>query len=259
MSVVRLIAVNKMYRTVPYFAVPVYDEEKREWRPTKADCDEIAPIKVRLDYEPDDQFPLTHQMSFDKNKPEDVFLLALAKLQPVIAPSKRDVVSTKHLFYLEDVEAEAEVSISKVDRIFEALSLVKENSSVGSMRDLAIYLGFNPGDSLKVLQSHVYSFIENDPDTVLSFFKNSNLQKLLVKKAIHYGILKNRGGLFYDGERLIGRDEAEVELFVMDEKNAPLVGKWSLAIDRYEGKKLPETSKSNIPLKSKKPARATAK
>lgn len=251
MSTVRLLAVNELYRTVPYFAVPIYDEEKKKWRPDNEDFKAISSVPVRRKPDPEKQYPLSHQDNFDKSKPDDVFLLALAKLQPLIAPNSKSVIKSKHLFYLQDVEEEAKTEVKSMDKIFEAMKLIKENASVSTMRDLAIYLGLNPSDSMMVIQGRVYKYLNENPQAVLNYFSNTNSSRLMVKKAIYYSILKNKGGIFYDHDRLIGRDEAEVELFVRDAINAPLVAKWSLEIERVENKANPGADETKIPIKRK--------
>ena len=235
MSKVKLIAINPKYRTIPYFAVPVYDKNKRVWITGQENLS-----KKELEKEPfivnvNDQYPLTHMMDFDTERREDQILLAIAKVQEAVAPDSKSAIAGKHLFYIQNPEKEAEENINNVDHIFEAMKLFRENGSFQKTRDLAIYLGLDASQTLNVLQSRIYTRIQDNPKEIINFFDKLVISRLLTRKVIYYGILINKGGIFYDHDRLIGRDEREVELFISDKANTPLISKWSLEIERKEG------------------------
>lgn len=244
MAKVKLIAVNPKYRTLPFYCVPVYDENKREFITGQETLTPEELKKEPIIIDPELQYPIKHMQEFDTDKRKDMLILNLAKTQEEVAHNKRQVTS-RTLFYVEDIEMEAEQSLGQAEKTFQAMLKVKESVSIAKNVEIAIYLGINPHLPASVVQDQIYKRCQTNPEEVLGYFDEANVNRLFVKKLIHHGILQRRSDRYVDGDLLVGRDESECVLFITDRKNESLVGKWGLALDRLEGRIKPEPAKSS--------------
>jgi len=235
MAKVRLIAVNPKYRTLPFFCVPVYDEKKRTFKTGQENLSAEELENEPMIIEPDNQYPLRHMMEFDTNNRKDVLLLGLARDQDVIASKSSLVQVGRHLFYLQNVEEEAGERVTKMDLMFEALFKIKENTSIGKQKDVAIYLGIDISQPASVIQDRIYKFCQDNPAQVLEFFTDRSTGRLFAMKLKHYGIIQYRDGKYLDNDILVGRDIDEVVHFTQDHKNEALITKWGLKLERIEG------------------------
>lgn len=252
MAIVRLIAINPKYRTVPFFMTPVYDESIRGFRTGQEDMTKEQLTKEPFIIDPEEQYAVVHMQAFDTNNVKDNVLLRLAKKQPLIAPSSSKVVSGRHLFYIEDKESEAGEKIIAADLMYEAMSKVREDMTLQRITDLAIFLGVDTKNNpISVIQERIYSRCTLNPKEVLSFFSADTKNRMFMLKLIHHGIVQRRLDRVVDGDLLIGRNTEEAILFIQDKANDQLVGKWGLALDRKEGrepiKKEKTLSGSDVP------------
>lgn len=235
MAKVRLIAVNPKYRTLPFFCVPVYDEAKRTYKTGQEDMTPEELSKEPLVIDPDTQYPVRHMEEYDTTKRKDQIMLALIKTQETIAPKSSLVVAGRHLFYLQNIEEEAGENVSKIDKMFDALAKVKENTSIGRQKDIAIFLGIDVSQPISVIQDRIYRFCQNEPEKVLEFFDENSATKLFVMKLRQYNIISMRDGKYLDNEIFVGRSIEEVMHFVQDRKNEAHVTRWGYRLDKIEG------------------------
>lgn len=235
MAKVKLVAVNPKYRSLPFFCVPVYDENKRTFKTGQEHLSSEELAKEPIIIDSDTQYPLRHMMEFDTNNRKDNLLLGLARDQDVIAAKSSLVQVGRHLFYLQNVEEEAGERVTKMDLMFESLSKVKENTSLGKQKDIAIYLGIDINQPASVIQDRIYKQCQDSPEEVLNFFKDGSSSRLFAMKLRHYGIIQFRDGKFLDNDVLVGRDIEEVIHFMQDHKNESLITKWGLKLERIEG------------------------
>ena len=241
MAKVRIIAINPKYRTIPYFCVPVYDEEARNYNTGQQDLSPADLKKEPIIIEPESQYAIKHMQVFDTNNRKDALILNLARTQLEVAVKSNKVVPGKHLFYIENLEEEAGERITKTDKMFDALTKVKENSSLGKQRDIAVFLSIPTNQPANVIQDRIYIKCQNDPDDVLEFFNPNSQLKIFVRKLIANGIITKRDSKYVDGTVFLGRDETEVLHFLQDKKNDPLIAKWGIQLEKVEG------SVTNIP------------
>lgn len=255
MAKVRIIAINPKYRTVPYFCVPVYDESIREYNTGQQGLTDEELAKEPMIIDPEEQFAIRHMMAFDTNMRKDELMLHLARTQLEVATDANSVVPGKHLFYIENLEEEAGTRITKMDLFFEALTKVKENTSLGKQRDVAIFLGIDYTQPASVVQDRIYQKCQNEPEAVLAFFMAGSQMRLFAKKLISYNIIKNMGGRYIDGDIFLGRDETEVIHFLQDKKNDPLIARWSIRLEKLEEGKVTDKPSDPAP---KAPAKKEA-
>ena len=252
MAKVKMIAVNPKYRTLPFYCVPIYDEEKRE---VVTGQEKLTPAQLKNEpiiIDPELQYPIKHMQDFDTDSKKDMLILNLALTQAEVAPNKK-AVTGRHLFYVEDAEKEAEMSLGVAERTFQAMLQVKESISIQKNVEIAIYLGINPGLPAAVIQDQIYKRCQNRPEEVIGYFDENNANRLFVKKLIHHNILQRKSDKYVDNDLLVGRDESECVLFITDRKNESLVGKWGLALDRKEGRMNTEPAKSSKSQEKKVP------
>ena len=179
--IVRLMTVDKRYRTVPYPSVPVKDERINTFltgqhidpaKPETLGNLTLAEMTGEKPLSPEkaakfpfviypevklptgrmqvNSFPLTHgdklNLTRDDNGnyliPRDKAMYDYWLLQEVIASSKDRVSPGRHYFYIENLLAEAAVRVEKADLQFEAESLIR-NSNIGHWRDIALLLNHN--------------------------------------------------------------------------------------------------------------------
>lgn len=235
MAKVRLIAVNPKYRTMPFYCVAVYDENKRAF---KTGQEHLTPEQLKaepIQIDPDVQYPVRHMEEFDTNNRKDALMFALMKTQDKIAPKASSVVPGMHLFYLQDFEQEAGENVTRMDLMFEALSKVKANTSISRQSDIAIFLGISIDQPMSVIQDRLYRICENNPESVLEFFNDRNSNRLFAMKLKYYGIVQFRDGKYSDNEIFIGRSIEDLILFIQERKNESIVAKWGMKLDKIEG------------------------
>jgi hypothetical protein len=244
MAIVRLVAINPKYRTVPFFMTPVYDNDLKTYKTGQENMNKAQLAAQPIIIDPFEQYAVVHMQAFDTSNPKDKVLLGLIKTQPLIAANSSKVVAGKHLFYIEDKETEAGEKIVAADLMYEAMSKVRADMTLQRITDLAIFLSVDVRNNpISVIQERIYSRCTNNPKEVLSFFEDSTVNRMFVLKLIHYGIIQKRLDRIVDGDLLVGRNLEEAVLYVQDKANDMITGKWGLALDRKEGRETPAKGK----------------
>lgn len=252
MAIVKLIAINPKYRTVPFFMTPVYDNDLKTFKTGQEEMNKATLAAQPLIIDPYEQYAVVHMQAFDSSNPKDKVLLGLIKVQPLIAANASKVVAGKHLFYIEDKETEAGEKIVAADKSYEAQTKVREDMTLQRITDLAIFLSIDVRNNpISVIQERIYSRCASNPGEVLSFFEEATANRMFVLKLIHYGILQKRLDRIVDGDLLVGRNLEEAILYVQDKANDMIAGKWGLALDKKEGRDVPK--KGNKELKADVP------
>lgn len=228
---VELVAINPMYRNVPFFAVPVYNEEKRSY--DLCGQEKMTPAekeKQPIAFEVNESYPLMHRDKCDLNFEKDKLMYAFWLTQKdVVARTKKEAKKGVHLFYIEDKELEAKETISKTEKIFEALKYVTEKITTSDYENYALLLGMNvKGATMSMLGGALKQRALDNPEQVISVFQGDNEHKLFALKLLSKGILSRKSdGRIYDKDNLIGRDVDDVVIYIRDEKNAMVVDIWA--------------------------------
>lgn len=187
--IIRLISVEKRYRTIPYPSVPIFDETLNtyltgqhidpsdpttEGNLTRAEMCQETPIspekaakfpviiyvetKLSEKSKKFNTYPLKHGASLNVAKDEsgmiiDPYARAMYGYwlqQPIVALSEDKIVKGTTVFYIEDRVAISEARMSKEDLIFEAQTLIR-SASIGKYRDIALLLNYNiPGFNVNI-------------------------------------------------------------------------------------------------------------
>jgi len=278
---VRMISLDKRYRKHPYyFTVPISDttgkyvtgqevyinEEqmlgKKELTKATRDSLEMGDQPVLIN--PFNQYPLTHGRTFnlsydidDKGvktylNPKDFAEFTFFCTKPEIATSKDVYVKERHCFYIEDKVREAEFSVMKEDKAFEAENFVRTNMKTGRYKDLLILLSYNvKGYSINPeklseieTKARVIEACRKYPEEVLKFKANDTDETLFILKLMKYMVMEKRSGTdIYYGEEFVGGSLENVRSWIHKPEHAHLVTKWGKMIQEKEG---------SIPVEDKK-------
>jgi len=203
---------------------------------------------------PDHMFPLWNRRKFDIStnrdgepvNPKDYaeFIMIRDFSYGVVAPSKSKVKTGTSRFYINDAEAEAKVTISLEDKIYDAQKYVREECSIERYNELAMLLNYKipnfnidvKGMSDVMVRQRLYTACKENPDAVLSCKEDGAGDDLFILKAATYGILRKMGDEFYDGPKFIGKGLGGVKAFMNNPANRFYVSKWKTLINEKEGK-----------------------
>jgi hypothetical protein len=165
-----------------------------------------------------------------------------------VALSKASVRPDTDLFYIEDLEVEAEERVKVSDLRYEAEKCIREKTSDRglSIKDVALMLNYKiknfsiPIDSMTDvrIKDELLKTCEKNYKEVISCFKADVNEELYVYKLVKYGIINNKNGAFYDGNTIIGTTIDNVKLFMKGSKedNQKFVSKWGKLLLEKEGK-----------------------
>lgn len=188
-------------------------------------------------------YNIRHMQSLDLSTDEsgeyinakDKAMYDFYKLQTVVAESKSKFIpDSEHIFYLEDLELEAQEEITTVDRWYEAMSKVKTNTSLTVMYDLALFLNhyiknfyLDPDKTPKMLlEKRIYDACKTNPDDVLRFFEDGAEETLFILKLARYGIIRRSNSAYYDGEKYLGSQISEVITLLHKKEGEEFKEKW---------------------------------
>lgn len=97
--------------------------------------------------------------------------------------------SVEQIFEIVNVKSEGEKVLSKVDKLYEVLGIVK-NASESEMTEYMASINQPSYQDFEVLKAKVSELAKNDPDAFLLAWKSSDKkQKATIKKAVDAGVL----------------------------------------------------------------------
>lgn len=234
---VRIMAVRNNYRTGhTYYLVPLYRSSDRSYLTGLEEefNGGISPSKrgmilKALDSSPSKldelRVPIHHGIIL---KPEtdnsDFGILSLAMLDPLIANSHKKVDVESHLFYISDVEKEAETDLSNERLVINAKAEVLKQGNIEKMIALALFLGgINiHGLSLNAIMANILKQCEVKPTSVIEFFENKHDVQVMIKELEYFKVIDLKSGVYYDGEMYIGA-LADAITFIANPANKDVV------------------------------------
>lgn len=246
---VRIVALDSLYSRVPYIftamklrngkfltgqeSILTAKQMTGEKELTKVNKDELMMGDDPFIINPDNSYTLHHARKFDlsytnegKKKvfvnPKDVAEFNFFSVQPEVIKDKKEYQRSKHFFYIEDKEAEAESKVTIEDKIFDAADFIRKNTSISRLKDVALLLThISPKFNVNVqtltltrLQARLYDACRSIPDDVLKCKGHGdddlNHERLFVLKAITIGQIQLFKGSYYYG---INRQEYIADSF----------------------------------------------
>lgn len=251
-KIVRLILVGNNrqannYRSRPFMTAPIWSVGKNKYLTGYEDLDQAATKKreLILKINPEEHYPVFHMMKLNLGNKRDEYFLEYLHTQPQIAKSKAeaDARSNYYLFFVEDKQREAEVSLTKADEKFEAEMLVRQELAQADYRDLVIWMG---ADVKLLTDIQLKDYLVGDQGVcktrsreVIAFFNKTNAEIMFVRKLAFYGVIikdkKGRG--YYDDNRMeifLGASEAAVTSFMQEKDHKPYLDRWREDLKKYE-------------------------
>jgi len=245
---IKIYAINKKYKEKPFLMTPITDNVSKKLLTGQQDLSPTELLRQELIIKEDENYPIVHNQTLVLIKTNgkylptrDLALYNLALEMPEIAHSRKEVVVGKHLFYIQNFEAEAEKTI--VDSRTKAKAGAKVlDLALSDMNNLLFYFGENATNlSTKIAEARVFELVESRPGEVLSYLENLDanqqivfIKKLLSKKMIQRAVAN--GYIMYDKVTL-GADEKEAAAFIFDNKNNNLYVPLKEMLDKSEGNK----------------------
>jgi hypothetical protein len=178
--------------------------------------------------------PISPNQMFDTENIRDMFVLNMAMHSGFVAESREKVnVVEGHRFFITDDERDAEKTSTKVDQVYEAISLLMEMSQ-DEKTDLARMLGQYV---LKMSDKKINAFLKkmamDDPGKMVSFLNDKDYKyRVFIKKLTERNILRADKGKYMYNDQLIGVDMDHVVEFVRSPKNADLVSAWGRLLNK---------------------------
>lgn len=226
---IKLIAVNKMYRDIPFVTAPIWNEKRRKFGyGGQEDMSSVQLKSVPLVFESTGHYNVSHNeilnLSYPADKEKAAFLMF--DQSPYVVASPRLVKQGETLFYIEDREVESQEISSNADNIMKSLMFI-EKMKVDDIKDFCLLLGLSTGGSLSIMTGNLKALALKDPKKILDFKTSNYDEKLFVLKLLEKGILKkDKKNHIYDNANLIGRTIEETALFIRDRENEKVVDLW---------------------------------
>lgn len=228
---VKIYAVNKKYKEKPFLVTAVTDNKTRNLLTGQEHLSQAELNRSELVIDPNDHYMIRNSDELilrrdAKGKYElnrDYALYCLLQVVPEVAASRSEAISGTHLFYMENLEKEAEkkVSVSKSRAL--AYAKVAELATLSDMVDMLFYFGEAASNaSAKRAEAKIYELVESRSQEVLDYFIKTEESRRLVfiRKLLHYRIVvKQSNGYLVYGDITLGSNDSEAANFVFDNKN----------------------------------------
>ena len=180
------------------------------------------------------------------NNPKDYwdaqFIMAQDKL---VAPSKTEA-TIKHLFYLDDKDAEAKVYVITADARYEAEKLIREKASIDEYKDIVMLLNLSVSDfhvdwrplTSTRLKELLLKQAEKDPESIKYAFTDQGKDILFMAKLIDRGIISRKGNGYYDGQKFIVDNADAFSKYINDQLNDSDISKWGRLLKESEAEEM---------------------
>lgn len=285
---VRIVSVDKRYRKSSYPAIPYFDPELRTYvtgqhidpsdPSTKGNLtsDEIknpekmsAERRLKFPYiiKYDDTINIQHLKKYNLtldangefNNVQDAIYMAFIMHQHIVAKCQSDVRKGRHLFYVEDKEAEAEKKIETRELRFKAESKIY-GMRYNELKDVALMLNYYEKsvnlsiDNLSEtqLRNGILDTCEKFPKSVLNCFEKNAEDDLFILKVIDKKGIIRKGTGYYDGNVHVGDDVPAIRAFLKTKDGRHYTARWSKILQGQEAPNITEFD-DNVPEKSFNP------
>jgi len=228
---VQLLAVNPKYKERVGFVVPVYNSTSKKYECGVEHLPAIEQGKILkalgVSEDPDKgvqidelQIPISHRQKLNLSVDEDYGIYCLCMVNETIARSSKVVDVKRHLFFINDVEAEAVADISQKMLEYKATQFVINEADLPKLKSLCIYLGGIEvrNLSLNALMAKVFKEAERRPKDIIEFYEGKVENKVFILELYHHGIIQIRQGKYYDGEVYMGTLQESID-YILNPKN----------------------------------------
>jgi len=230
---VTLIAVSNIYRDKPYYFSLPYDMINGKEALNLSGPDLQKAKKLFSTLMEGEQSVLTNKKVYWLDDEKDSFMVnKIFPILPEVAMGIDEIVKGKSLFYIQDVEKEAESDVSKEQLILKAKNLINDMPENG-YSDLCLFIGLKDirNYTTNAKLKELFKFTDKDPKLIMKYFSkqnNNNVEIVWFRKLEEDNIVSKRTGNFdqslpeserhgpgyYYNERFLGATESESINFV---------------------------------------------
>lgn len=245
---VELLAIKKSYESSPVYASPYFDERTQKFRVGGVEYasklvqhpkrgDEYLAIDTPVPISDTTSFMLAHGNILDKNNPEQAFILKVAMDSGWVAPNFQSVnTAGTHRYYIKDEQAEAVATAIKSDRIFEAMTLVRNLTAT----DRSNYAFFKQKRVRDMTEQMIEAFVKElavgKPDEVIKDLSAKGWKsRAFLEKLVQYGLVTSDGGTYKIGTDVIGVDRDAAVAFLRDRANVEVTRQLREKLSQEEG------------------------
>jgi hypothetical protein len=240
---VRIIAIAEKFRKAPIYIAPEFDSTTVEFRigkdKYKGKIDKNAEGNIAVyEHEGDMPFRLTdqdmyriqHMSEFDLTNGQEAMILKIARNNSeFIAESKQAINPLVHRFYIENIEEESKASISRADKIADAISKIK-SMGLEEMVDFSRLVKAYSANKTKLqIESSLSELAITTPQIIIDAFNDANRkQKIFLDKLVREQVVTLTDKTKYMfGSEIIGINEDYALQYLSDPKNLPIIEQWN--------------------------------
>lgn len=282
---VRIDAFDKRYKSGAVFqAIPYYDysidnyvtgQEKRIGRPNGLTKEQIEGVDKKIKDEQRIAFPYIIRFSdnfrgipirkglilnlstsngennYVNPRHKAIYDFLVSSQRDIVASSKKDCESGKHLFYFVDEVKEAEQRVLARRAFFKASKLVNDNLDIDSYYELLMYVNYIHNETYNVfekekslLEDYTNEVCEKYTDTVIKFFNKESQDELFILKLVEHGIILFKDGAFIDKkDQYLGTSPSEVNSYLLKKGNNLKGVHWRRALSKVDKRFLDSINK----------------
>jgi hypothetical protein len=243
---VSIIAVQRTYKTRPYYATPIYNNDLNDHVFGLVKVPEEVKRKCSFKIEKNINYLVENNQKLTLYKDDkgayivnrDFLLYNMFLTLPEIANSKDEVRKGTTLFYLHNAEQIAIDTVAKYKLVGKATFLLGE-STIKDWSDMLYFLNMNPFNySANIIEGKVYQTANDEPEKVIEFFekRSQSDQVVFVNKLLANGLItKDRNGYIMYDKVSIGHDAISATHFLYDKQNDKIFSALKGSLDAKEG------------------------
>ena len=270
-KIVKIFSLDPKYRVTPYPAVPAEDlandtyitgqqfipnvtkpdefltkDEMTGKKPLTAKKMALFPFVIN----PLDQYNIVHGMTLDLStddegrvvNPKDKAIFTFLKLQEFIAPSKSEYRKSKHYFYIDDREAQAEKEVRQMKTEFVAQQFIYKNTTGDNLKNIGLLLGYYikgfpgtfPGFTDTMILGKLLQAAKEHPAEVMRCDTEEAKNELFVLRLVNENLLKHRQDGFFDGGTFLGSTPMEAFIALNKKENELILSRCTQGLMKKE-------------------------
>lgn len=228
------------YKFAPFYAVPHQNAKSGRYITGTEDVPEDMRQKAYA-ITKDSTVPITHSMQLNFDNIEHVNKYYFFKVLDEVANRLAEAIPGKHIFYIEDAEGEASISVSKDELMMEAFDILSTNQSKKKYYNICFFLGKDPRElSDNIMKQIIYNEAKNNPANIIRASKDTGKHQIFVNKLFMNQIITRKKNMYFYGEMMLGISLEETVLYMMDSGNRLVIDELGQRLALKEGKPLDE-------------------
>lgn len=240
---------RRMYIRTHFGGIPNYDKafgmtasafkkaypELRHWTKTITEDGEALTVYNPAEFENQYLVLPTKGLILDQNKDLDRFWVSQLHREEMLVANQA-AKTNKSVYYIVDAEADAEVIVTKADKIKKCFEVLDALSPT-EQREYGILFGADPiNNSSTAIKARIYQEILEKPDSAYKWF-NSPVEarhEIDFNLAIVYGIIRLYQGYYKWSDLVLGVSRDEAKRWFMSSDNSSLRMKIKQSIEEKQ-------------------------